>query len=87
MQEKIDILGGGSGKEPACQCWRLKGSIPGLGRLLREGNANPPQHYRLENPMGRGACWAAVHGVARVGAHYHHAYNYTNIYIPIYLAL
>ena len=23
----------------------------------------------------------------QVGLHYHHAYNYTNIYIPVYLAL
>ena len=31
------------------------GSIPGLGRSLGEGNGNPLQYYRLENPMDRGA--------------------------------
>ena len=30
-----------------------------------EGDGNPLQYSRLENPMDRGAWWAAVHGVAR----------------------
>ena len=30
-----------------------------------EGNGNPLQCSCLENPMDRGACWAAVHGVAQ----------------------
>ena len=30
----------------------------------REGNGNPLQYSCLENPMGGGAWWAAVHGVA-----------------------
>ena len=34
-------------------------------RHLREGNGNPLQYSCLENPMGRGAWWAAVHGVAK----------------------
>ena len=29
-----------------------------------EGNGTPLQYSRLENPMGGGAWWAAVHGVA-----------------------
>ena len=28
-----------------------------------EGNGNPLQYSCLENPMDRGAWWAAVHGV------------------------
>ena len=32
-----------------------------------EGNGNPLQYSCLENPMDRGAWWATVHGVARVG--------------------
>ena len=32
--------------------------------MLGEGNGTPLQHSCLENPMGRGAWWAAVHGVA-----------------------
>ena len=30
-----------------------------------EGNGNPLQYSCLENPMDGGACWAAVHGVAK----------------------
>ena len=37
------------------------GSIPGLGRSSGE---YPFQYSCLENPMDRGAWWAAVHGVA-----------------------
>ena len=33
--------------------------------ILEEGNGNPLQYSCLENPMGRGAWWAAVHGVAK----------------------
>ena len=33
--------------------------------LSREGNSNPLQYSCLENPMGRGAWWAAVHGVMK----------------------
>ena len=34
---------------------------------LGEGNGNPLQYSCLEKLMGRGAWWAAVHGVGRVG--------------------
>ena len=30
-----------------------------------EGNGTPLQYSCLENPMDGGACWAAVHGVAK----------------------
>ena len=30
-----------------------------------EGNGNPLQYSRLENPRDRGAWWAAIYGVAR----------------------
>ena len=32
-----------------------------------EGNGTPLQFSCLENPVDRGAWWATVHGVARVG--------------------
>ena len=32
---------------------------------IGEGNGNPLQHSCLENPRGRGACWAAVYGVTQ----------------------
>ena len=31
----------------------------------REGNVTPLQYFCLENPMDRGAWWAAVHGVTK----------------------
>ena len=40
-------------------------SIPGLGRSPGVGNGTSLQYPRLENSMGRGACWATVHGVAK----------------------
>ena len=50
--------------ESACNAGDL-GSIPGSGRSPGEGNDNPLQYSCLENPMDRGAWWAAVHGVAK----------------------
>ena len=35
-----------------------------LYNVIGEGNGNPLQYSCLENPMDRGAWWAAVHGVA-----------------------
>ena len=43
------------------------GSILGLGRSPGGGNGKPLQYSCLENPTDRGAWWARVHGVARVG--------------------
>ena len=40
-------------------------SIPGLGTSPGEGNGNPLQYFRLENPMDRGAWWVTVHWVAK----------------------
>ena len=41
--------------------------VQSLGREDPPGEANdrPLQYSRLENPMDRGAWWAAVHGVAK----------------------
>ena len=40
-------------------------SIPGSGSSSGEGHSNPLQCSCLENPMGRGAWWATVHGLAK----------------------
>ena len=40
-------------------------SIRGLERSPAGGDGNPVQYSCLENPMDRGAWWAAVHGVAQ----------------------
>ena len=53
---------GSDGKESTCNVGDL-GSIPGLGRSPGGGHGNPLQYSGLENPMDRGAWWAAVHGV------------------------
>ena len=42
-----------------------KGSIPESGRFPGRGNCNIPQDSCLENPMDRGAWWAAVRRVAK----------------------
>ena len=34
-------------------------------QIYGEGNGTPLQYSCLENPMGGGAWWAAVHGVAK----------------------
>ena len=36
-----------------------------IKKRTREGNGSPLQYSCLENPMDRGAWWAAVHGVAK----------------------
>ena len=54
--------GGSDPKESACNA-EDPGSIPGLGRSLREGNGNPLQYSCLENPMDRGAWRTTVLGV------------------------
>ena len=41
------------------------GSILGSGSSPGEGNGTPLQYPCLVNPMGRGACWATVHGVTK----------------------
>ena len=51
-------------KESICQC-RRHGFYPWVGRFPGEGNDNPLQYYCLRNPMGRGACWVTIHGVAK----------------------
>ena len=39
--------------------------IPGSERAPEGGHGNPLQYSCLENPMHRGAWWAAVHGVTK----------------------
>ena len=51
------------GKECTCNAGGV-GSITEPGRSPGEGYGNPLEYSCLENPMGRGAWWATVHGVA-----------------------
>ena len=59
--------GGTRGKEPPANAGDIRDTnlIPGSGRSPGGGHGNPPQYSCLENPMDRGAWWAAVHGVAK----------------------
>ena len=59
----LNFPGGSDGKESAYNAGDL-GSIPRSGRSPGEGKGNPLQYCFLENPMGRGAVWAAVRGIA-----------------------
>ena len=48
--------------------YRLQGGIPNWylpASASGESNGNPLQYSCLENPMDRGAWWAAIHGVAK----------------------
>ena len=56
--------GGLGGKESACNVGDL-GSVPELGRSPGGGHGNPLQYSCLRIPMGRGAWWATIHGVAK----------------------
>ena len=58
--------GGSDGKESACNAGDA-GLIPGSGRSPGGGHGYPLQSSRLENPMDRGAWWATVYEVTRVG--------------------
>ena len=61
------VNGGASGKEPACQCRRLRhvGSIPESRRSPGEWHGYPLQYSCLENPMDRGARRGIAHAVTK----------------------
>ena len=54
-------------KHPSARAGDIRdmGSIPGLGRSLREGNGYPFQDSCLENPMPEEPWQATVHGVTK----------------------
>ena len=56
--------GSSDGKASAYNAEDL-GSIPMSGRSPGEGNGNPLQYSCLENPVDRGAWWAAAHRVTK----------------------
>ena len=60
------LLCGSTDKKSICNAGD-RDSIPGSGKSPGEGNGNSLQYSCLDNPMDRGAWWAAVHGVARAG--------------------
>ena len=56
--------GGSVGKESDCD-EGAKSSIPGSERYSGGGHGNLLQHSCVDNPMGRGAWRATVHGVTK----------------------
>ena len=72
-------------KESACNAGDL-GSIPGSGRSPGKGNGSSFQYSCLENPMDRGAWWATVHGVVRVGHEWSHS-MYGCVYMGLWCRL
>ena len=58
---------GASGKEPTCQCRRVKRPKfdPRLGKIPWRRACNPLKRFCLENPTNRGAWWATVHRVVK----------------------
>ena len=58
--------GSSVGKEYACSAGDT-GLIPGSGRSTGEENDNPLKYSCMENLLDRGAWWAIVHRIARVG--------------------
>ena len=61
----MGIPGGSVVKHPPANAGDM-GSILGSGRSPGGGNGNPLEYFCLENPMDRGAWWAAVRGVAKI---------------------
>ena len=45
--------------------WPLTENLHPTSLNFGEGNGTPLQYSCLENPMGGGAWWAAIHGVAK----------------------
>ena len=60
----LGFPGGSDSKESVCNVGDL-GSIPGLGRSLKEGMATHSSTLAWRIPMERGAWWVAAYGVAK----------------------
>ena len=60
----LGFPGGSDSKESVCNVGNL-GSIPGLGRSLKEGMATHSSTLAWRIPMNRGAWWATGHGVSK----------------------
>ena len=66
LPSSLGFPGSSVSKESAYGAGDL-GSIPGSGRSTGEGKGKSLPYSCLENPMTRGAWWAIVYGITRVG--------------------
>ena len=68
-QQLPRLPGGASGKEPTCQGRRCKrrGFDSWVGKIPWRREWQPTPVFLPGEPVDRGAWWATVHGVARVG--------------------
>ena len=73
------ITGGSDSKESAYNAGNPP-SIPGSGKSPGKGNGNPLQYSCLENPMGRGAWRATVHGVSESDMTESHTHTHSEDY-------
>ena len=80
-QQRMGFPGGSGIKNPGDP-----GSVPGLGRSPGGGSGSPLQDSCLENPTGRGAWRAAVHGVTKEPDTTEHQHTHTSILLQ-FLAL
>ena len=64
------------------------GSIPGLGRPLREGNGNPHQYSCLEkNPKDRGAWLQSMEPIHKHRLHNHRSqFLKINLFLSVFLS-
>ena len=71
------------------QCRRLRFD-PWVGRSSGDGNGNPLQYSRLENPMDSGAWWVTIHRVA-IGHNWvldtteQHTHTHTHTHVHMYI--
>ena len=95
LQLKLYHSRGTRGKEPACQCRRLKRCrfSPWVERSPGKGHGNPFQYSCLKNPMERGAWQATVHRVEEsqtqlkgFSTHTHTSFSIVSPFLDQYLA-
>ena len=90
--ELFTISGGSEVKESARSVGD-PGLIPGSGRFPGKGNGNPLRYSCLENPKGRGAWRATVHGVSKswtrlsdLHFHHHHHHHCFQVHVIYHLS-
>ena len=79
--------GGTSGKEPACQCRKIRdaGLIPKSGRSPGGEHGNLLQYSCQGNPKDRGVWWATIHRVTKSWIGLKQFSTYAYIYLHIFL--